>query len=178
MHHIHALDYMLYAALQQGADDLARDILDEALGTDPYQNGFPAAFHLAIMPARFAVERRAWSEAAALDLEAHPYLTWDRFAWPQATQWFARGLGAAHSGALAEAREAEAHMVTLRDRAADAGERELVAFIEIDRLVLAGAIAHAHGDDQTAIALLEEAAALEGTVEKHPVTPGALLPPY
>jgi tetratricopeptide (TPR) repeat protein len=177
-HHIHALDYMLYAALQQGDDALAREVLDEALGMDPYQDAFPAAFHLAIMPARFAVERRAWDEAATLDLEAHPYLTWDRYAWPQATRWFARGLGAAHSGALEGARDAEARMVGLRDRAGDAGEREIVTFIEIDRLVLAAAIARADGDAEGAIALLEEAAALEGSVEKHPVTPGALLPPY
>ena len=49
---------------------------------DRYQEDFAAAFHLAIMPARFAVERRAWGEAATLDLEAHPYLAWDRLAWP------------------------------------------------------------------------------------------------
>jgi tetratricopeptide (TPR) repeat protein len=177
-HHIHALDYMLYAALQQGDDGFAREVLDEALATNPYQEGFGAAFHLAIMPARFAVERRAWDEAATLDLEAHPYLEWDRYAWPQATHWFARGLGAVHTGELEAAHEAQARMATLRERAAAAGERELVAFIEIDRLVLAGTIAHAQGDAQAAIALLEEAAALEGTVEKHPVTPGALLPPY
>jgi hypothetical protein len=176
--HIHALDYLLYAALQQGDDALARDVLDEALDTDRYQEGFSSAFHLAIMPARFAVERRAWGEAATLDLDVHPYLAWDRYPWPQATIWFARGLGAAHTGAIDAAREAEAHMVALRDRAAAVGERELVAFIEIDRLVLAGAIAEMDDDAEAAIALLEEAAALEGTVEKHPVTPGALLPPY
>ena len=177
-HHIHALDYMLYAALQQGDDAFAREVLDEALGTDRYQEGFSSAFHLAIMPARFAVERRAWGEAATLDLEVHPYLTWDRYAWPQATLWFARGLGAAHTGAVEAAREAEARMAALRDRAAEAGERELVTFIEIDRLVLAGAIASADDDAEGAMALLEEAAVLEGSVEKHPVTPGALLPPY
>jgi tetratricopeptide (TPR) repeat protein len=177
-HHIHALDYMLYAALQQGDDALAREVLDEAIGTDRYQEGFAAAFHLAIMPARFAVERRAWDEAAALDPTIHRYLSWDRYAWPQATIWFGRGLGAAHTGALDAALEAEAHMTALRERAADAGERELVTFIEIDRLVLASAIAHANGDDQAAIALLREATALEASVEKHPVTPGALLPPY
>lgn len=177
-HHVHALDYLLYAALQQGDDALAREVLDEALGSGPYQEGFAPAFHLAIMPARFAVERRAWDEAAELDLDAHPYLTWDRYAWPQATRWFARGLGAAHSGAIDAAREAEARMVALRDHAADAGELEIVTFVEIDRLVLAGAIASSGGDHESAIVLLEEAAALEGTVEKHPVTPGALLPPY
>jgi tetratricopeptide (TPR) repeat protein len=178
VHHIHALDYLLYAALQQGDDALARQVLDEALGRGRYQEDFGAAFHLAIMPARFAVERRAWGEAAALDLEVHSYLTWDRYAWPQATLWFARGLGAVHSGALGAAREAEGRMAALRDRAAEAGERGFATFIEIDRLVLAGAIARGDGDADGAIALLEEAASLEGSVEKHPVTPGALLPPY
>jgi tetratricopeptide (TPR) repeat protein len=178
VHHVHALDYMLYAALQQGDDMLAREVLEEALGRGPYQEDFGVAFHLAIMPARFAVERRAWGEAATLDMEVHPYLAWDRYAWPQATRWFARGLGAAHSGALGAARGAEARVAELRDRAAEAGERGFATFIEIDRLVLAGVIAHAEGDPERAIALLEEAAALEGSVEKHPVTPGALLPPY
>ena len=178
-HHVHALDYMLYAALQQGDDAFAREVLDEALDTDRYQEGFSSAFHLAIMPARFAVERRAWADAATLDVDVHPYLAWENYAWPQATQWFARGLGAAHTGAFDAARGAEAHIVALRDRAAAAGERELVAFIEIDRLVLAAAIVRADDDGaEAAIALLEEAAALEGTVEKHPVTPGALLPPH
>ena len=177
-HHIHALDYMLYAALQQGDDGFARDVLDEALGTERYQDDFAAAFHLAMMPARFAVERRAWDEAATLDLEAQAYLAWERYAWPQATHWFARGLGAVHMGSLDEAREAEARMVELRDRASDAGERGFATFIEIDRLVLAGAIAQVDGDAEAAVALIEEATALEGSVEKHPITPGALLPPY
>jgi tetratricopeptide (TPR) repeat protein len=175
--HVHALDYMLHAALQQGDDVLAREVLDEALGSDPYEEGFAPAFHLAIMPARFAVERRAWREAATLDLAVHPYLEWDRYAWPRATIWFARGLGAAHTGAIEAAREAEAHMLTLRDRAAAAGELERVTFIEIDRLVLAGTIAGADDDAEAAIALLAEAASLEATVAKSPVTPGALLPP-
>jgi hypothetical protein len=59
-HHIHALDYQLYGHLQRGNDEQARMVLDEALSTGPYQEDFNSAFHLAIMPARFAVERRAW----------------------------------------------------------------------------------------------------------------------
>lgn len=56
-------------------------------------------------------------------------------------------------------------MVALRDRAAEAGERGFAVFVEIDRLVLAGSIARADGDDATAIALLEVAVAPEGSVE-------------
>lgn len=177
-HHIHALDYLLYAALQGGDDVLARTVLDETAAVGSYMEDFGVAFHLAIMPARFVVERRAWGEAAALDLDAHGYLAWDRYVWPQATFWFARGLGAAHTGDPGAAREAEARMVALRDRATEAGERGFATFIEIDRLVLAGVIAQVDGDAEGAIVFLEEAAALEGTVEKHPVTPGALMPPY
>lgn len=51
-------------------------------------------------------------------------------------------------------------------------------YIEIDRLILAGWIARAQNQIEEAIELVRSAAELEGTVEKHPVSPGALLPPY
>ncbi|CAN5745864.1 hypothetical protein BH23DEI1_BH23DEI1_12920 [soil metagenome] len=178
IHYIHALDYMLYAALQQGDDAFAQAVLDEALTAELYQEDFAAAFHLAIMPARFAVERRAWSEAAELALEQPEYMTWSRYAWPQAIGWFARGLGAVHTGDFALAREAEAQLIGLRDRASEAGERTLAAYIDIDRLILSGKLAWADGDTDRTVALTEEATTLERTVEKHPVTPGALLPSY
>ena len=177
-HHAHALDYMLYAALQQGDDDYARSVLDEALGVGTYQEDFAPAFHLAIMPARIAVERRAWSEAVELALEQPEYLDWSRYLWPRAIGLFARGLGAVHTGDIAEAQHAEAQLIELRDRANAAGERAFAAYIEIDRLILSGKLAQTEGDAERAVALIEEAAALEGTVEKHPITPGALLPPY
>ena len=178
LHYIHALDYMLYAALQQGDDSYAQAVLDEALSAEPYEEHFGGAFHLAIMPARYAVERRAWSEAAELPLLQPAYVDWSRYAWPQAISWFGRGLGALHVGRTAEAREAEARLIELRDQASAAGERAMAAYIEIDRLILSGKLAWVDGDAEGAITLIEEAAALERTVEKHPVTPGALLPPY
>jgi hypothetical protein len=66
LHHVHALDYLLYARLQQGDDASASRVLEEAASSGPYQEDFASAFHLAIMPARFVVERRAWNEAADL----------------------------------------------------------------------------------------------------------------
>jgi tetratricopeptide (TPR) repeat protein len=69
-------------------------------------------------------------------------------------------------------------MIELRDAASEAGEAAFATYIEVDRLILSGRISHAQGDSDRAVALTQEAAELEQTVEKHPITPGALLPPY
>ncbi len=176
-HHAHALDYMQYAYLQRGDDAMAQATLEEALAGQ-YVEHFAPAFHLAIMPARLAVERRAWEEAAQLQVGQPAYVAWERYTWPQAISWFARGLGAVRTGQTDAAADAEGRMIELRDLARAAGEQATAAYIEVDRLILAGLIALTGGDAEAAVASLREAAELEGTVEKHPVTPGALLPPY
>ena len=66
----------------------------------------------------------------------------------------------------------------MRDNAKAAGEEAFATYIEIDRLILSGWIAREEDRPDEAVELIREAAELEGTVEKHPVTPGALLPPY
>jgi len=48
----------------------------------------------------------------------------------------------------------------------------------VDRLILAGWMRHAQGEPEQAVARMEAAAQLEATVEKDPITPGALYPPY
>lgn len=177
-HYSHAMDYLAYAYLQQGADQKVADVMHETLPRSPHQGTFISAFHLAALPARYAVERRAWDEAAALPVRKHEYLPWDRFWWPEAITWFAKGLGAAHHGDVHAARMAEARMKTLRDEAEQAGEQAFARYIETDRLVLAGWIAHAEGEVDAAVARMQEAATIEASVDKHPVTPGALYPPY
>jgi tetratricopeptide (TPR) repeat protein len=130
------------------------------------------------MPARYAVERREWAEAAALEPRSPDYLPWDQALWAEGLSWLARGLGSVHTGDLQRAREAEERLATLRDQATSGGEHGFATYIEIDRLILAGWIARAQGEAEAAVELISSAAELEGTVEKHPVTPGALLPPY
>jgi tetratricopeptide (TPR) repeat protein len=48
--------------------------------------------------------------------------------------------------------------------------------VEAQRLAASAWTARAAGDDASALRLAREAATLEETVEKHPVTPGPLLP--
>ena len=178
IHWIHALDYKLYAYLQQGEDEKARAVVDEAFSTEQrHQEDFVTAFHKAIMPARLAVEQRDGEAAAELQPNHPDYVEWERYEWPQAITWFAKGMGYVKTDRLEQAREAEAQIIALRDAAQAAGEVQFATYIEVDRLILSGWLAWAEGDTEEAVALVREAAELEPTVEKHPVTPGALLPP-
>lgn len=178
MHYIHAIDYLVYAHLQRGEDERAEALRGEAWSRGAMEEQFATAFHLAVIPARLALERRAWEEAAAIEPRTPDYLAWDRYPWAEGIAWFGRGMGAARTGALEAAREAEARLAGLREAAETAGLTDHARYIEIDRLILDGWIARASGADEAALSRLVEAAALEQSVQKHPVTPGALLPPY
>ncbi len=177
-HYIHALDYLVYGHLQRGEDNAAREVWKTAQANGPHQGNFPGAYHLASIPARLAVETRDWKAAAAITPRAVDYIAWDQFPWPDGLSWFARGLGAVHTGDLETAREAEQKLAALVASASSAADQRFSTYLEVDRLILAGWIAKAKGDPERAADLMRYAGEMEATVEKHPVTPGALLPPY
>jgi len=177
-HYIHALDYLVYGYLQKGEAERAQAVWEEARAVERHQPGFASAFHVAAMPARIAVEQRDWDAAKALPVREPDYLPWDNAPWPEGLSWYARGLGAIQTDDEALAEEAVERLAELRDAALAAGEERFATNIEVDRMILAGWIQHARGEADEAVALMEAAAQLESTVEKDPITPGALYPPY
>ncbi|AGA34705.1 TPR repeat protein [Thioalkalivibrio nitratireducens DSM 14787] len=177
-HYIHAIDYLVYGHLQRGEDSTAENIHQAAFDEGRHQGSFPGAFHLAAMPARLAVEQRDWDAAAAIEPRVPDYIAWENFHWAEGLSWYGRGLGAVHTGDLEAAREAEQRLASLADGAASAPDDRFQVYIEADRHILAGFIAHAEGDHERAVELMRTAGELESSVEKHPVSPGALLPPY
>jgi tetratricopeptide (TPR) repeat protein len=172
----HAIEYQVYAYLQRGDDAAARQALDRLVNTPNLEPSFKTAFHLSSIPARYALERGAWSEAAALPPRPSPALAWDRFPWPEAVTWYARGMGAARMDDTQSASAAEAKLVALREAAGRAGEELFTRQIEILRMQVAAWLAHASGRDDEAVALLREAVALEAATPKHAVTPAPTLP--
>lgn len=175
-HYLHAIDYLAYAHLQRGEDALALGLLDQARDRGHHQASLVSAYHVAALPARIAVERQRW-EGGCTGGSYADYIPWDQARWPEALTWFARGLGALHTGDADAAREAEQRLQALHDRARDEGEENFATYIEIDRRILAGALARHEGRPEDAVGLMQSAAELEATTNKHPVTPGALLPP-
>jgi len=173
---LHAMDYIVYAALQLARDQEAQAVLNEIKGVEKIDSEqFAAAFAFAAIPARIALERRRWAEAAALVF--HPQsLSWGKFPQAESIIRFARGLGAARGGDVASARRDLARLEALRDVMTAAKNAYWANQAEIQRLAVAGWIARAEGRNDEALALMRQAADREDGTEKHPVTPGAIQP--
>jgi tetratricopeptide (TPR) repeat protein len=173
---LHALDYLAYAFLQQGRDEKAREILDRTRAVKALDNEqFAAAYALAAVPARYALERGRWEEAAALEV-APAWFPWAKFPFAEAITHHARAIGAARSGDIPRARAAMDRLEALRKAAVDAKIAYWPDPIEIQRREAAAWVAMAEGRKDEALALMKEAVALEDSIDKHPVTPGPVLP--
>lgn len=172
----HAIEYLLYAYLQQGADDRAAAQLRRLRSTPRIEPTFKLAFHLASTQARYALERRAWDEAAAIVPREPATLDWDKFAWPEAIAQFARGLGATRVGRLAEARTAADRLDVLEAASAKSGEDLFARNIRVLGRELNAWIAQAEGNAESAVGSMREAAQLEAATPKHAVTPAPTLP--
>jgi hypothetical protein len=176
---LHATDYEVYAYLQTGQDAAARRLLDNlpeiAARFDPdavasAAPGMAGVFALAAIPARWALERHAWEEAAKL--EPRP----SRYPWTEAMTWFARGLGACHLRNPAAARSAVSALEEIRGRLAAAGEGYWAGQVEIEKRSVAAWLALAEGRREEALAGMRAAAELEDGTEKSAVTPGPIAP--
>ncbi|MBD3615083.1 MAG: hypothetical protein HUJ22_00820 [Gracilimonas sp.] len=175
-HYLHAIDYLVYAYLQQGEDEKIEPLVETFWEKGRYQASTVSSYHFAAIPARLGVERRDWKQAAAVEPRTPEYLPWDEFPWAEGISWFARGMGAVNTGDIEGAREAEQQLRNLRKKAKSSGADDMASYIEIDRRILDGWIVYKSGEAEKAVELIRSAAELESTTEKHPVTPGALLP--
>ncbi|MCI0536545.1 MAG: hypothetical protein L0Z50_15100, partial [Verrucomicrobiales bacterium] len=173
---MHHMDYLIYAYLQLGEIEKARDILEELKTIKKAQpENTTSAYAFAAIPARFAVERKNWREAARLEFEPVDF-PWDQFGWCEAITHFARGLGAARIGALEDARKSLNRLEALRNADQAANKHYTAGQIEIQRLAVAAWVARAEGNTRDAERFMRDAADLEDSTEKDNVTPGPVLP--
>jgi len=173
---LHALDYMAYSYLQEGQDAKAKEIVDFAATvrkTNP-ELEFSGAYALAAIPSRYALERNAWSEAAALPIPSIPH--WSSFPFMEALIEYAHALGRAHTGDLEGARKAMDRMRQLRDATSDPKFDYFKR--QLDQQVQAASAWVAYGENkkEDAVTMLRRAADAEDILGKHPVSPGALVP--
>jgi hypothetical protein len=173
----HAYDYMVYAQLQRGQDRAAAEVLAHAIRVATKPDGVGAAYAYAAMPARLALERGAWQEAAGLPLEpAAQAYPWKKYPQAEAINAFARGVGAAMSGNAAAARAEVARLQSLRDTATERKISYWADQIDIQAEVVRGLAACADGKADDCLAILRAAADREDATEKHVTTPGPILP--
>jgi tetratricopeptide (TPR) repeat protein len=168
---LHAMDYLEYAYLQTGLDRQAKSIRDETNSLSPVPGlTLTGNYAASAIPARYAVERRHWRQAAELkpDSNAVP--------WAQALTWVAVGEGAARSSDIDRAKKAEQTLASLRDRTNEMKNEYWANQIEVQRREVSAWILQAREKQQEAIATMTTAAELEESMDKDAVTPGAITP--
>lgn len=176
IHYPHALDYKMYGYLQLGQHEEARETLEKVRAIDDVEVAFGSAYGIAAAQARYYLERGAWEGAAELEENSPAALDWDAFPGAQAIFHYARGLGAARTGELEQARaelEAIEGAVAALEEDADLYWKTMT---EALAKAVEGWIAYAEGDVARALELMDEGAQLEESLEKHPTTPGEVLP--
>jgi tetratricopeptide (TPR) repeat protein len=173
---LHAYDYLAYAYLQTGEDEKVLRLAEElsAIKALDVEN-FAGYYALAAVPARLALERRRWSEAAALTVRPADF-PWSRYAYAEAVTVFARAVGAARGGDAARARADVERLKQLRQTLLDEKNPYWANQVDVQRRAAEGWIARAEGRNGEAETLLASAADLEDSMDKSPVTPGSILP--
>jgi tetratricopeptide (TPR) repeat protein len=177
---LHADDYLVYAYLQTADEDAAAGVVNSAAEVFSQFHpevllngaGSPMTAYLAhaAIPARYALERRSWTEAATLKPLASP------FPQTEAITYFARGLGAARQNDADAARSAVQSLETCRNRLDSMHESYWSNQVKIQQQVLTAWIAHTDGKPSDALAAMRIAAEWEDQTEKSAATPGPLAP--
>ena len=168
---LHAIDYLVYAYLQTGQDRAAKRLVDEvASAIRSRKHRWANVFAIAAIPARFALERHAWSEATKLE----PYPS--DLPYTKAITHFARALGFARTGNPSAARAEIEQITALRVKLIETKNFYWAEQVEIQRLTATAWTAWAEGVNSKALTLLRSAANREDATEKAAITPGPLMP--
>ena len=171
---LHALDYLEYAYLQEGRDAEAEGVRQQVgrVATLDVSN-FAAAYALAAVPARHALERRDWAQAAALTLAPSTF-PWAQFPHTEAIVVFARAVGAARQSDLPAARVAISRLQEIEDRLRARSDSYWADQVHVLQGQASAIVARAEGRTEEAVRLMRAAADLEDATDKSPVTPGSI----
>ena len=178
LHYVHALDYLVYAYIQKSQNEKAEAIYDELLKLDPpFQNNGAVAYALAAIPSRLALENQDWKRASEIELAFENDFPWDKHPQFSSVAYFAKGVGAARNGDLELAEEMYETLDSLHQ---SMGNSFAAAYwakqVEIQKTAVKAWQVYMSGDREKGMDILNEAARIEDSTTKSPVTPGELLP--
>jgi hypothetical protein len=172
---LHAFDYQVYAYLQTAQDRAAQQVMNElrtlvASVNTAEQYGQVGYYAEAAIPARYALERGAWVDAAALEAKS------SAFPFIDAITHFARAVGAARSGNAAAARTDAARLADLRTALEAKKDVYWAQQVDIQHRVALAWIAFADGRRDEALSAMRQAADIEDSTDKAAISPGPLAP--
>ena len=167
----HSLDFIVYAELQMAKDSDAKQVVDSLPDLKKFLV-VPLALDtaLAAIPARFALERGRWDEAAQLSVRD------SQFPAAQSISYFARALGAARSGNAAAAGAEIAHLDEIEAKLAAAKDDYWAGQTRIQKQAAMAWVMYAEGQRDEAIAAMRKAADLDDASEKNVAMENKLVP--
>ena len=173
---LHALDYLVYAYLQKGENKLAGDQVEYLKAIKAvYPADFKVAYAFAAIPSRYCLENKNWKEAADLQIPPANF-SWKAFPWQESIIHFARLLGAVHIENFGAAKSELAKLNELHD--ALVNQKDFYKSKKVEIQIKAGEAwsQFESADKAGALNMMKLAAAMEDSTEKHPVTPGEVIP--
>src|SRR5579872_2204354 len=173
---LHAMDYLVYAYLQESRDNSARRVLDEMAAMSKVdEQQFAAAHSFAAAPQRYALERHDWKAAARIELRP-AWFDWHRHPQFEAVAHYGKAIGAARAGELDVARRELDTLAMLQKQVVPAQSYDWSRAVATEREVVTALLVFAEGKTAEALSALRIAADHEEALDKHNVSPGAILP--
>jgi tetratricopeptide (TPR) repeat protein len=176
LHYPHALDYMMYAYLQLEEVEKAGETLERVRAIEAGQPHFATAYGIAAAQARYFLEQKLWEEAAQLEPYQPAAVDWNNYPGATALFYYARGLGAARSGDLVLAKVERDKIHEAVEQMREAGNVYWAYMTQALEKAVGAWVLYEEGETQEALALMSEAADLEESMDKHPITPGEVFP--
>ncbi len=171
---IHAMDYLVYAYLQNGNNVKANELYQYLLSINKFVT-LSGPYNFGAIPARIFLENKDWKKAAKLTQHSSN-VEWGKFPWEKAITHFARVLGAAH---IEDFNSAEKDLVILKElnnellkRDDQYGANQVLVQIKASEAW----INLKKKNNDKALLLMQEAAEMEDRIGKHSITPCEVLP--
>jgi tetratricopeptide (TPR) repeat protein len=173
---LHGIDYLIYAYLQKGDNQMAKeelDYLETIKKVEPVN--FKVAYAFASVPSRYVLENKSWKEAA--DLQSHDTIVaWKDYPWQNAIIHFTRLLGSVHTGNLDAAKAEYKNLGAMHDTLVNQKDAYKANQVAIQMRSSEAWILLKEGKKDEALKFMYDAADMEDKTEKHPVTPGQVVP--
>jgi tetratricopeptide (TPR) repeat protein len=173
---LHSMDYIVYAYLQKKDLKHAKeqwDYLNTFTQVSP--PNLKGAYTFAAIPVRYVLENRLWKEATQLTTTPAGF-PMQQFPWQRGIIHFAKLLGFVHINQLDSAKKELATLNQLRNDLLAKNETYKANQVDIQIKASEGWISWKAGNPAAALERMGLAAAMEDKTEKHPVTPGEVLP--
>jgi tetratricopeptide (TPR) repeat protein len=173
---LHGMDYLVYAYLQKGDTKLAKEKLDYLKTIkEVYPANFKVAYSFASIPSRYVLENKMWKDAASLQVNTANF-SWEKFPWQKAIIHFTRCLGAVHTDQLDLAKAELKELNRLHDELVKQKATYNANQVDIQIKASQAWIQWKEGKNKEALDNMNLSADMEDKTEKHPVTPGEVLP--